>query len=76
MLSVSTGVVELPLIHPFKIARGEAETVARSAIVRIESDGRTGLGEATPIERYGESVESVIEYFASHRLAVIRVALH
>jgi L-alanine-DL-glutamate epimerase-like enolase superfamily enzyme len=68
MLSVAVTPLELPLVHPFKIARGE-ELVARSAIVRIEADGRDGIGEATPIERYGESVESVVAYFASHRLA-------
>ena len=68
MLSVAVTPLELPLVHPFKIARGE-ESIARSAIVRIESDGRDGIGEATPIERYGESVESVIAYFSSHSLA-------
>jgi L-alanine-DL-glutamate epimerase-like enolase superfamily enzyme len=68
MLSVAVSPLELPLVHPFKIARGE-ESVARSAIVRVEAEGREGVGEATPIERYGESVESVIAYFASHRLA-------
>ena len=68
MLSVSVTPLELPLVHPFIIARGE-ESIARSAIVRIESDGRDGIGEATPIERYGESVESVIAYFSAHSLA-------
>ena len=66
MLSVSVSSIELPLVHPFKIARGDAETVARSAIVRVESDGREGIGEATPVDRYDESVESVVQYFASH----------
>ncbi len=69
MLSVAVAPVELPLLHPFKIARGDPETIARSAIIRVRSDGREGIGEATPIERYGESVESVTEYFESHALA-------
>ena len=68
-LSVSVTPIDLPLAHPFKIARGEAETVARSAIVRVESNGCDGIGEATPIERYGESIESVQAYFASNSLA-------
>ncbi|HMF28620.1 MAG TPA: dipeptide epimerase [Candidatus Cybelea sp.] len=68
MLSIAVTQLELPLVHPFKIARGE-ESVAHTAIVRVEADGLQGVGEATPIERYGESVESVIAYFASHRLA-------
>jgi L-Ala-D/L-Glu epimerase len=67
-LSASVSTLDLALVHPFKIARGE-ETVTRSALVRVRSDGREGLGEATPIERYGESVESVVEYFATHPLA-------
>jgi L-alanine-DL-glutamate epimerase-like enolase superfamily enzyme len=68
MLSVSVTPIELPLVHPFKIARGE-ELVARTAIVRVRDDEREGIGEATPIERYGESVESVAAYFASRQLA-------
>lgn len=68
MLSVSVTPIELPLVHPFKIARGE-ERVATTAIVRVRDDDREGIGEATPIERYGESVESVAAYFASNPLA-------
>lgn len=68
MLSVSVTPIELPLLHPFKIARSE-ETVARTVVIRLDSDGRLGIGEATPVARYGESVESVTEYFASHCLA-------
>jgi L-alanine-DL-glutamate epimerase-like enolase superfamily enzyme len=68
MLSVSVTPIQLPLVHPFKIARGE-ELVARTAIVRVRDGDREGIGEATPIERYGESVESVAAYFASHQLA-------
>jgi L-Ala-D/L-Glu epimerase len=67
MLSVSVTPFELPLVHPFKIARGE-ELVARTAIVRVRTDGHEGVGEATPIGRYGESVESVVAYFESHPL--------
>ncbi|HLX25663.1 MAG TPA: dipeptide epimerase [Candidatus Cybelea sp.] len=68
MLSVAVTPLDLPLVHPFKIARGE-ESVARTAIVRVVAEECDGIGEATPIERYGESVESVITYFASHPLA-------
>jgi L-Ala-D/L-Glu epimerase len=69
MLCVSVTAIELPLLHPFKIARGEAETIARSAVIRVRTDGHEGIGEANPVERYGESVESVTDYFESHRLA-------
>lgn len=69
MLSVRVETIELPLLHPFKIARGEAENIARSAVIRVQSGGCEGIGEATPVERYGESVESVAAYFESHPLA-------
>lgn len=67
-LSISVTPLELPLVHPFKIARGE-ETVARTALVRVRYGELEGLGEAAPVERYDESVESVIDYFATHPLA-------
>jgi L-alanine-DL-glutamate epimerase-like enolase superfamily enzyme len=60
--------MELPLVHPFRIARGE-EVIARTAVVRVRRADLEGLGEAAPIERYGETVESVIDYFASNSLA-------
>ncbi len=68
MLSVCVAAMELPLLHPFKIARSE-ESTASTAVIRVDSDGREGIGEATPVERYGESVASVTAYFESHRLA-------
>ncbi|MFY9740217.1 MAG: dipeptide epimerase [Candidatus Cybelea sp.] len=67
-LSISVCTMELPLVHVFKIARGE-EAIARTAVVRVRGGDLEGIGEATPIERYGESVESVVAYFAAHPLA-------
>jgi L-alanine-DL-glutamate epimerase-like enolase superfamily enzyme len=67
VLSVSVTPIELPLHHPFTIARGE-ELVAQTAIVRVKTREFEGVGEATPIERYGESVASVVAYFESHAL--------
>ncbi|MGA9019610.1 MAG: dipeptide epimerase [Candidatus Cybelea sp.] len=67
-LSISACAMELPLVHLFKIARGE-EAIARTAVVRVRTADLEGIGEATPIERYGESVESVIAYFQAHPLA-------
>lgn len=66
-VSLTTSVLELPLKHPFKIARG-VEYVARTALLRLNWNGLEGIGEAVPISRYGESVESVREYFDSHPL--------
>jgi L-alanine-DL-glutamate epimerase-like enolase superfamily enzyme len=61
-LSVTATPLELPLVHPFKIARGE-ELLARTAIVRVDAGGSSGIGEATPISRYGESVDNVVSFF-------------
>lgn len=66
-VSLTTSVLELPLKHPFKIARG-VEYVARTALLRLKWNGLEGIGEAVPISRYGESVESVREYFDLHPL--------
>ena len=67
-LSISVCAMELPLVHVFRIARGE-EAIARTAVVRVRAADLEGIGEATPIERYGESVESVIAYFQAYPLA-------
>ena len=64
-LALSVSPLDLPLKHPFKIARG-VETVAHTALVRVNWNGIEGLGEATPIARYGESVASVAAYFEQH----------
>lgn len=66
-LSLRIDDLALPLKHPFKIARGE-ETVARSLVFRVRDGELEGLGEATPIERYEESLESVRAWFAHHPL--------
>jgi L-alanine-DL-glutamate epimerase-like enolase superfamily enzyme len=67
-LSLSTSILQLPLVHPFTIARG-SENTSRSVIVRLTWNGIEGLGETAPILRYGESVESVVEYFrANHSI--------
>lgn len=67
-LALTVSELALPLKHPFKIARGE-ETVARTAIFRVRYEETEGLGESTPIARYGESVKSVQAYFRAHRPA-------
>ena len=66
-MSLTVTPLALPLKHPFKIARGE-ESVAHTALIRVRGNGVEGLGEATPIERYGESLDTVAAYFKSHEL--------
>jgi L-Ala-D/L-Glu epimerase len=68
-LTLSVEPMELRLVHVFKIARCE-ETTAYTAVVRVRSGELEGLGEATPVERYGETVDSVERYFKTHPPAV------
>jgi len=59
--------LSLPLVDPFTIARSSARTTG-SVVVRLEADGRHAIGESSPSERYGETVESVIAALESRRL--------
>ncbi len=59
--------LELPLVHPFTIARGTEES-AQTAVFRLDWNGLEGLGESVPIARYDESVESVLAYYREHPL--------
>ncbi len=52
---------ELKLRHVFTIARGSS-SVDPVIIVQLQHDGITGLGEAAPSGRYGESVETVQQF--------------
>jgi L-Ala-D/L-Glu epimerase len=67
-LTLTTEELDLPLKHPFKIARGE-ETVAHSVLVRLRDEHAEGLGESTPIARYHESPETVQAFFRDYVLA-------
>ena len=64
-LGLSIDEIALPLVHPFKITRGE-ESVARTSVFRLAWNGREGLGESAPIERYGESIDTIKAWFAKH----------
>jgi L-Ala-D/L-Glu epimerase len=64
-ISLSVSPLELPLVHPFKIARA-VEATAQTVIVRVRDGEFEGVGEAAPTARYNESQESVIAYFSSH----------
>jgi L-Ala-D/L-Glu epimerase len=53
----------LVLEEPFSISRSTDETVDE-VFVEIEHEGLTGYGEASPQERYGESVASATAFLA------------
>jgi L-alanine-DL-glutamate epimerase-like enolase superfamily enzyme len=54
--------VNLRLVHTWTIARGSTDDCPVVVIRLAEKDGITGLGEASPIARYGESVDTVEKF--------------
>jgi L-alanine-DL-glutamate epimerase-like enolase superfamily enzyme len=55
---------ELQLTHPWTIARGSSSTVQINLVELTDANGVSGLGEASPITRYHESVETVAAFLA------------
>ncbi len=52
--------LNLNLAHTWTIARGSGTTVANTVLLELSgADGTIGLGEAAPISRYKESVDTV-----------------
>ena len=64
-MEVEARVVRLQLAETFVIAR-EATDYADVVHVAVSHEGTTGLGEAAPIARYGESVESARAFVEEH----------
>ena len=56
-ISVRHRTLDLRLRHVFRIARGGSAT-RTNVLLEAEHEGRVGLGEAAPILRYGQNVES------------------
>lgn len=52
--------LDLPMAHTWTIARGRGTNVSKVLVVELEgADGTVGLGEAAPISRYKESLDTV-----------------
>jgi L-alanine-DL-glutamate epimerase-like enolase superfamily enzyme len=64
-VKIEARVVRLQLAETFVIAR-EATDYADVVHVSIGHDGATGYGEAAPVERYGESAVSALEFVERH----------
>ncbi|HZZ36625.1 MAG TPA: dipeptide epimerase, partial [Caulobacteraceae bacterium] len=62
--------VSLPLASPRAIARG-VETHAHLVEVTVAGAGAEGRGQACPMPRYGESVESVLAAFEAVRPSLL-----
>ncbi|MDQ3121492.1 MAG: dipeptide epimerase [Actinomycetota bacterium] len=64
-MDLEARIVRLRLAETFVIAR-DATDHADVVHVSIRHDGVTGYGEAAPIDRYGESVESASRFVEEH----------
>ena len=68
-MEVGARIVQLTLEEPFTISRG-TRTEQSVVNVEIRHDGHAGVGEAAPIQRYGESAESALAYVEEHGAAL------
>jgi len=64
-VEVGARIVQLTLEEPFTISRG-TRTEQTVVNVEIRHDGHAGVGEAAPIQRYGESAQSALAYIEEH----------
>ena len=71
-ISVTVKPLELPLVHPFKIARGE-ETVSRTALVKVRAGDFEGIGFCYAGSSGGALVAHAVERFTSVDEIHIRV---
>jgi len=56
--------LDLQLAHTWTIARGPGTNIFKAVIVELTgADGTVGLGEAAPITRYKETVDTVQDFF-------------
>jgi len=52
--------VELPMAHPWTISRTAPTMVSKVLVLELTgADGTVGRGEAAPISRYKESLDTV-----------------
>jgi len=64
-VDVSTRIVTLELAETFVISRSARDT-EDVLVVELRHSGVSGFGEAQPIERYEETVESALAYVEEH----------
>lgn len=57
--------VDLPLVRPFRVASFTIES-AKTVVARLAWDGVTGLGEASPLERYGDTAAGIVAAYAAY----------
>ena len=65
-----------PLHRPFRIARGVKDTAHTVQVILEDEQGNTGLGEAVPYPRFGESIDSVLHQIERIRPMLVRGFRH
>ena len=68
-MEVEARIVRLQLAETFVISR-ETTDFADVVHVAVTHEGSTGYGEAAPVERYGESTQSALEFVEEHSALV------
>jgi L-alanine-DL-glutamate epimerase-like enolase superfamily enzyme len=68
-VEVSARIVTLELAETFVISRSASDT-EDVVVVELRHSGVSGFGEAQPIDRYGESVESAQAYVEDHAAVI------
>jgi L-alanine-DL-glutamate epimerase-like enolase superfamily enzyme len=71
--NVTSRVERWPLASPFRISRG-VRTVAEVVTVELRQGAASGIGEAVPYARYGETPDSVLAQIRSLHAALERGA--
>ncbi len=63
-MKLNCRLLELQLAHTWTIARGPGTNISKTVLVELTgADGTVGLGEAAPIARYKESLDTVQDFF-------------
>ncbi len=65
-MKLESHIADLQLAHSWKIARSDAASTARVVVLKMTDKKQIfGFGEAAPVGRYKENVETVTDFFRS-----------
>ena len=65
MIALTVAECDMPLTRPFRVASFTL-TSAYTVVARVSWQGLVGYGESAPLARYGDSVASIMAYFATY----------
>lgn len=66
-MHVTVEPADLPLARPFRVASFTIEA-AKTVVARLEYEGLVGIGEAAPLERYGDTVAGIIAAYSTYAI--------